>query len=130
MTISLEAFKTNTLGGMYGKPRLEAINDRWYLGHPLSYVRQYMEQVQGVRTKNYGTVGDLWLAKSLKSLYDRITDQPPQDGDIVLFEDGHIAIAYKGDILSQNYRASGKVTINEFELDGYLGALRLKGKQS
>lgn len=136
MTVSLEVFKNNTLGGSYGKPRLDFVGDGWYVGECVSYVRQYMEQVQGVRSETAGHAVSYFKSQYMLKFYDQVTDGSRQDGDILVWADdrgnmtgpeGHIAIAYQQRILNQNYGGSRKVSINDFFAPGYLGALRRKG---
>ncbi|WP_425005746.1 CHAP domain-containing protein [Mycolicibacterium sp. S3B2] len=137
MTISLEQFKNNTLGQSVGKPRLDWPGDAYYVGECVSYVRQYIEQVHGIKSENAGHAVGFWSSPFMLRHYDRITNGSRKDGDILVWGDdpgnwtgkeGHIGISYGGRILNQNFGGSRKVTINDFFSQGYLGALRLKGK--
>lgn len=130
MTISLEQFKNQTLGGSYGNP-----GSGTYFGECVSYVRQYMEQVQGIPTAVWGHAANYWYNPAVLANYDRITNGSRQDGDILVWGDdagnwtgppGHIGISYGGKILNQNFGGSRKVTIDPFFSPGYLGALRRK----
>jgi hypothetical protein len=132
---SLEQFKNDTLGGSFAKPRIAYPGDGWYVGECVSYVRQYMEQVQGIITENYGHALDFWSNRKIDSLYEKVTS--PQDGDLVVWKDddgnwtgkeGHIAIWCQGQILNQNYGGSRRVTMNKMFTSGLLGYLRLKTK--
>jgi len=131
MAISLEQFKNNTMGGSFGNPGTGT-----FKGQCVSYVRMYMEQVQGVTTRIAGNAVDYWNNPWVLSLYNRVPAGQEQNGDILVWgndagtwtgAEGHIAIRYNpGVILNQNYGSSLRVSINGFFAPGYLGALRLK----
>lgn len=141
MTISLQEFKDQTLGGSYGTPPPVLIRDQGtYIGQCVSYCRQYCEAVLGIKTKAWGNAADWWTNPEVLVLFDRITGEANrQDGDILVWGDdtgnftgpaGHDAIAFDGGkILNQNYNNSLRVSVNLFFSPGYLGALRLKGDQ-
>jgi len=131
MSLSLEQFKNKTMGGSYGNPGTGT-----YKGQCVSYVRMYMEEVQGVKTRIAGNAVDYWYNSWVLSLYDRVPKGQERNGDILVWGNdngnwtgsaGHIAIRYNpGVMLNQNYGNSLKVSINGFFAPGYLGALRLK----
>lgn len=134
---TLEQFKNETLGGSYGKPRIAYIGDPWFLGECVSYVRQYMEQVDGVVTGNWGDAKDYWTNSTVAQYYEKVAS--PRDGDIVVWGDdqgtftgpaGHIGIWFQGQILNQNYGGSRRVTLNKMFSPGLLGYLRRKGERT
>lgn len=126
--ITLEQFKNQTLGGSYGNPGTGT-----FKGQCVSYVRQYMELVLGIKTIVNGHASNYYNSAFMAQYFDKVSDR--QDGDILCWGDdpgnwtgkeGHIAISYGGRILNQNFGGSLKVTINDFFPQGYQGALRLK----
>jgi len=130
MLISLEQFKQKTLGGSYGNPGTGT-----FVGQCVSYIRQYMEQVLGIKTIVNGHASNYYNSAFMAQYFDKVSG-PLKDGDILCWGDdpgswtgpeGHIAISYGGQLLNQNFGGSLKVTINPFFSQGYQGALRLKG---
>lgn len=135
--MTLEEFKNQTLNKTYGNPPPLLIpNSGSYQGQCVSYVRQYIEGVFGIKTRPWGNAIDWWNNSKVQKYFEQITDGPRKDGDLLVWGDdsgtwtgeyGHIAISYQGRLLNQNWLDSRKVTINDFFQPGYLGALRLKG---
>lgn len=126
--MTLEQFKNETLNKSYGNPKTNT-----YVGECVSYVRQYMEQVLGIKTAVWGNAVDYWTNPQVLQYFNKVSS--PKDGDIVVYGDdpgnwtgpaGHIAIYYKGQLLNQNYNNSRKVTINPMFSPGRLGYLRKK----
>jgi len=135
--LDLDSFAAQTLGVSYGTPPpVMVTNSGKFIGQCVSYCRQYMEAVLGVKSEVYGNAVDWWTNPKVLALFDRIPKGQERDGDIAVWGDdpgsftgkeGHDGIWYKGKILNQNYNGSLKVSINDFFPQGYLGALRLKG---
>ena len=129
--ITLEQFKNNTLGQSIGNPGTGT-----YVGECVSYVRQYMEQVLGIKTIVNGHAVSYYNSAFMAQHFDKVPMGQEQNGDILCWGDdpgswtnqyGHIAIRYApGQILNQNFGGNRKVTINAFFSPGYQGALRLK----
>ena len=139
MTLTLEQFKNQTLGGTYGTPPpVMERNQGTFQGQCASYCRQYVEAVLGIKSQIWGNAVDWWTNPKVLALFDRIIGtENRRDGDILVWGDdpgnftgkeGHDAIAYGGKILNQNYGGSLNVSINDFFPQGYLGALRFKGE--
>lgn len=133
--VSLEQFKNTTLGNRYGVPGTNntQLGDPAYAGQCVSYIRQYMEKVLGIKTQAWGHAVDYWTNPAVLKHFDKV--KTPQNGDIIVWGDdpgswtgvyGHIGIWYKGDILNQNYGGNLKVTINDMFTPGLLGYLRRK----
>jgi len=96
----------------------------------------YLNLVFGMPVQAYGDARQYWDNPKILAKFDRITDGSKQDGDILVWGDdkgnwtgvaGHIAIWYKGKIYNQNYNGSGRISLNNFFPNGYIGALRIKG---
>lgn len=131
MTKTLEQFKVDTLGQSLGNPGTNT-----WVGQCVSYVRQYMEQVEGVKTGIYGNASDFYNNANVLANYVHVPAGQEQNGDILCWgndagtmtgPEGHIAIRYApGKILNQNYGGTLRVSINNFFSAGYQGALRRK----
>lgn len=135
MAISLDSFKSQTMGKTYGNPppTLE-VKRGTYQGQCVSYVRQWLSA--GLNT-NWGAVGNAvdYANKANQARFKTLgftwkTDKSFKDGDILVWGNdkgnwtgpaGHIAIWYKDKILNQNYGGSLKVSLNTFFEPGYLG---------
>jgi len=111
-----------------------------FKGECVSLIHIYCQEVFGLDMKSvYGHAVDYWDNPSplIKEKFTFIPkDQPRKDGDIIVWGDdtgtftgvyGHIAIAYKGQILNQNYNNNRIVTINSMFNPGLRGYLRYKG---
>lgn len=127
--MSLESFKSRTLGGSYGNPRTGS-----YKGQCVSYARKYMEEELDIFTYPNGHAMAYYDNRIARKNFDKVSN--PQNGDIVVYGAwrnnpyGHIGIYYNGQLLSQNYNVPLRVTIAPLNLVGNrLGYLRKKGSK-
>jgi len=132
--ISMEQFAVNNMGQSLGNPGTGT-----YRGQCVSYVRQYMEQVDGVKTSIWGHAVSYYDSESVGAFYDKVPAGQEQNGDILCWgndagswtgPEGHMAIRYApGKILNSNFGGSLVASVNNFFSQGYQGALRLKEKK-
>lgn len=130
---SLERFASDTMGKSYGN------FNGGFVGECVSYVQQYMIRCLGISPSGWGNAVDYWTKPNpnFAKHFTRIgADKPMQDGDIIVWQEdarsgvthyGHIAIAYKGQVLQQNW--SGRyVSLNNMFTSGLLGYWRPNNK--
>lgn len=133
---TLEQFANNTATT---PPKSYGNFNGGFVGECVSYVQQYMIRCLGISPGGWGNAVDYWTKPNpnFAKHFTRIgADKPMQDGDIIVWQGdarsgvshyGHIAIAYKGQVLQQNW--SGRyVTINNMFTAGLLGYWRPKNK--
>ena len=108
-----------------------------YCGQCVSYVRQYMAQVHGVKTAPLGNAVDFATNPTFLSYYRKVSDSERRVGDIMIWADdpgtwtgeaGHDAI-YDGTdkMMNQNFDGSLKVSRNTIFSPGFIGYYRKKG---
>lgn len=128
----LPDFYSQTLNRTYGTPPpILQPNQGTYRGQCVSYARQYMEAVDGVKSASIGNAKDYWDNPYMLQFYDQF--KSPQEGDLVVFDSsygggyGHIGVVYQGRLLSQNFTKPLVVTLDPLPARGILGYLRRKG---
>jgi len=122
-------FAKNAIGREFCNPRE---ND--FCGECVSFVRQYIEQVFGVRTSKIGNACDYYNSAFMNKYFDKVPAGQEQNGDILCWkagkvagEYGHIGIRYApGKILSQNYNYKKYAATDPFFSTDYQGAMRIK----
>lgn len=107
-----------------------------YKGECVSYVRQYMQQVNGFLSGPLGNAVDIPSNPAFLAFYRKVTT--PRVGDLMFWGDdvgswtgpnGHTAI-YDGNsvMMNQNYNGSGVVSRNQVFTQGFIGYYRPKGE--
>lgn len=129
---SLDRFASDTMGKSYGN------FNGGFVGECVSYVQQYMIRCLGISPSGWGNAVDYWTKPNpnFAKHFTRIgADQPRKDGDIIVWQGdarsgvshyGHIAIAYQGRVLQQNFEGR-YVSLNNMFTPGLLGYWRPNG---
>lgn len=110
-----------------------------YPGECVSLISRYLADCYGLTPGAWGNATDYYPNPNpaILTVFDvMLPGTTPQDGDILVWgddpgtftgADGHIAIAYRGRIMNQNYEGKKYLTLDNFFSPGYKGLLRPKG---
>lgn len=126
--VTYATFTKNAIGKNFCNP------DGTWCGECVSFVRQYIEQVFGIKTAAIGDAKDYYNSAFMNKYFDKIPAGQEQNGDILCWkagpvagEFGHIGIRYSpGKVLSQNYNYKKYAAIDPFFQADYQGAMRIK----
>lgn len=101
-----------------------------YPGQCVSLVQQYLDKVFGIPYQPRGNAKDWPTNPNVLSLFDKVSDIQP--GDIIVYGanfgngDGHIGVAFNGQLLEQNGRIPLRVDVGSV-YPGCIAILRRKG---